>query len=627
MLIYQEFPFSMPSFSTHLTRLLQGLFTLLLTLFGLLLVTFSFSALSPVDRVLQIVGDHASQSTYDQVRHQLGLDQPLPVQFWHYLVNLAHGDLGIASATGQPVLHDLLAVFPATLELATLALIVGAVLGIVAGVLCARYAGSPWDLAVRTFTLLGNSVPIFWLGLLMLALFYARLQWAPGPGRLDDIYQYTVEPRSGFALIDTWLSGDTAAFKNAIGHLALPVLVLAYYSLASITRLTRSACLSEMNKEYILLARAKGAGEMTILLRHVLPNIRGTLLTVTALAWTSMLEGAVLTETVFSWPGIGRYLTTALFAGDTTAIMGGTLLIGVSFVLINNLTDLLVRLTDPSALMPTYLFLRRLRRSPAAFSGLTLVILLVLTALFAPWLAPHDPNWQDAAARLQGPGAGHWLGTDSYGRDLLSRLLYGARPALGLVALVTAITLPVGLLVGILSGYYGGWLERILMRFTDVVMSMPRLILAFAFVAMLGPGLVNGALALALTTWPAYARQARSEIQRLRHSDYLAAAEMLGIRGGRLLVGHILPLCLPSAIVRLALDLAGIILAAAGLGFLGLGARPPMAEWGAMIADGMQVIFDQWWIAAIPGAAILLASLAFNLLGDGLRDILEPQHD
>ncbi len=407
------------------------------------------------------------------------------------------------------------------------------------------------------------------------------------------------------------------------------MLVLGYYSLASITRLTRSACLSEMNKEYILLARAKGAGEMTILLRHVLPNIRGTLLTVTALAWTSMLEGAVLTETVFSWPGIGRYLTTALFAGDTTAIMGGTLLIGVSFVLINNLTDLLVRLTDPEgALMPTYLFLRRLRRSPAAFSGLTLVILLVLTALFAPWLAPHDPNWRDAAARLQGPGAGHWLGTDSYGRDLLSRLLYGARPALGLVALVTAITLPVGLLVGILSGYYGGWLERILMRFTDVVMSMPRLILAFAFVAMLGPGLVNGALALAPDhlAGPMPVRRA-AKFSACAIAITLAAAEMLGIRGWRLLIGHILPLCLPSAIVRLALDLAGIILAAAGLGFLGLGARPPMAEWGAMIADGMQVIFDQWWIAAIPGAAILLASLAFNLLGDGLRDILEPQHD
>jgi len=331
----------------HITRALQSLLTLALTLFGLLLITFSLSALSPVDRVLQIVGDHASQSTYDQVRHQLGLDQPLPLQFWHYLVNLAHGDLGIASSTGQPVLHDLLSVFPATLELATLALIMGALLGVAAGVLCARFVGTPWDFAVRTFTLLGNSVPIFWLGLLMLALFYARLQWSAGPGRLDDIYQYTVDARTGFVLIDTWLSGDMAAFKNAFAHLVLPVLLLAYYALASITRLTRSACLSEMNKEYILLAQAKGAGEMSILLRHVLPNIRGTLLTVIALAWTSMLEGAVLTETVFSWPGIGRYLTTALFAGDTTAIMGGTLLIGVCFVLINNLTDLLVRLTDP----------------------------------------------------------------------------------------------------------------------------------------------------------------------------------------------------------------------------------------------------------------------------------------
>lgn len=277
--------------------------------------------------------------------------------------------------------------------------------------------------------------------------------------------------------------------------------------------------------------------------------------------------------------------------------------------------------------MPSAVFLRRLRHSPSALFGLIVVGLLLLTALFAPWIAPMDPNWQNAASRLAAPQAQHWLGTDSYGRDALSRLIYGTRPALGLVALVSVITLPTGLLVGILSGYYGGLTERILMRFTDIVMSMPRLILAFAFVAMSGPGLVNGALALALTTWPAYARQARSEIQRLRHSDYLAAAEMMGIRGARLLCGHILPLCLPSAIVRLTLDLAGIILAAAGLGFLGLGARPPMAEWGAMIADGMQVIFDQWWIAAAPGAIILLASLAFNLLGDGLRDVLEPRND
>ena len=481
------------------TRVLQGLLTLLLTLFGLLLVTFALSAFSPVDRVLQIVGDHASQSTYDQVRHQLGLDRPLPVQFWHYLQSLAHGDLGTASATGQPVLQDLLHAFPATLELATLALIIGTILGVIAGVLCARYAGSPVDLAIRTLTLLGNSVPIFWLGLLMLALFYAKLQWSAGPGRLDDIWQFTVEPRTGFALIDT-------AFRRSRGvsqrHQppVLPVVLLAYYSLASITRLTRSACLGEMNKEYILLARAKGAGEMAILLRHVLPNIRSTLLTVIAPAYTSMLEGAVLTETVFSWPGIGRYLTTALFAGDTTAVMGGTLLIGVCFVLINNLTDLLVRATDPGCADAVLSLLTPPAPLPAAVCGLIAPALLVFIALFAPRLVPVDPNWQDAAARLQAPNGQHWLGTDGYGRDLLSRLIYGTRPALGLVALVTVITLPAGLLVGILSGYYGGWLERVLMRFTDVVMSMPRLILAFAFVAMLGPGLVNGALALALTT-------------------------------------------------------------------------------------------------------------------------------
>ncbi|WP_411703688.1 ABC transporter permease [Edaphovirga cremea] len=331
----------------RLWRFAQGLLTLALTLFGLLLITFLLSALSPVDRVLQIVGEHASASTYNQVKHQLGLDQSLTLQFRDYVVRLMHGDLGIASSTGQPVLHDLLTAFPATLELATLAVVIGAALGVTLGILCARFHGSKLDIGVRFITLLGNSVPIFWLGLLMLLLFYARLQWSAGPGRLDDIFQYTVEPKTGFALIDTALSGDPGALRNAIAHLILPVALLSYYSLASITRLTRSACLSELNKEYITLARAKGAGEMHILLRNVLPNISGTLLTVIALAYTSMLEGAVLTETVFSWPGIGRYLTSALFAGDTTAIMGGTLLIGVCFVLINNLTDLLVRLLDP----------------------------------------------------------------------------------------------------------------------------------------------------------------------------------------------------------------------------------------------------------------------------------------
>ncbi|MGA1805114.1 ABC transporter permease [Rhizobium sp. HT1-10] len=270
--------------------------------------------------------------------------------------------------------------------------------------------------------------------------------------------------------------------------------------------------------------------------------------------------------------------------------------------------------------------LRRVLRSPSAAIGTTILLVMLFAALFAPLIAPYDPNLQETANRLAVPSAAHWIGTDAFGRDLLSRLLYGARPTLLLVLFVVLLMAPTGIVIGVLAGYFGGIAEPILMRITDIVMSFPRLLLAFAFVAIMGPGLLNGALALALTSWPAYARQARVETVALRRSDYLAAAEMVGIRGPRLLIGHVLPLVMPSAIIRLALDLSGIILAAAGLGFLGLGVRPPTAEWGSMVAEGTQVIFDQWWIAAAPGFAILIISLGFNLVADGLRDILDPRH-
>lgn len=265
------------------------------------------------------------------------------------------------------------------------------------------------------------------------------------------------------------------------------------------------------------------------------------------------------------------------------------------------------------------------------FNSLTLggllIALLVIIAALAPWLAPFDPNLQNIDQRLLPPSALHWLGTDGFGRDLLSRVIYGTRPTLLLVLLILLLTVPLGLLVGMTAGYFGRWTELILMRVTDAFLALPSLVIALAFVAILGPGLLNGALALALTSWPSFARQSRAETQALRRSDYLAAAQMQGITGLRLILGHILPLCLPGAIVRAALSLGGIILAAAGLGFLGMGVKPPMAEWGAMVAEGSKVIFDQWWVAAAPGAVILLTSLAFNLLGDGLRDLMDPRHE
>lgn len=317
-----------------------------LTLLGLVLVTFVMTRLSPIDPALQMVGDHASQSTYAAARVELGLDRPLPVQFLIYLQHAVTGDLGTAISTGQPVIRDIARTFPATLELATVAIVLAAALGLALGIAAALRPGSPLDAAARLVSLVGYSTPIFWLGLLMLLLFYATLHWAPGPGRLDVAYAYTVDQVTGFGLVDTWLSGQSGAFANAAGHLVLPVLVLAFYGMAGIARLTRAAILAELGQEYTLSARAKGAGRARVVFVHILPNITGTLLTVLALTYASLLEGAVFTETVFAWPGIGRYLTTAMFAGDMPAILGATLVVGAAIVLLNALTDLAVDRID-----------------------------------------------------------------------------------------------------------------------------------------------------------------------------------------------------------------------------------------------------------------------------------------
>jgi peptide/nickel transport system permease protein len=271
-------------------------------------------------------------------------------------------------------------------------------------------------------------------------------------------------------------------------------------------------------------------------------------------------------------------------------------------------------------------FLRRWRRSATAVIGTSVIGFVLIIALAAPWIARCDPLHQDVGHRLEPATLQHPLGTDGLGRDLLARLIYGARSTLGLAGLVVVLMVPTGLCIGIVSGYYGGLIERVLMGLSNITMALPQLVLALAFVGLLGPGLWNAALALVLTGWPAYARLARAETATLRRSDYVAAAEMQGILGPRLLWGHLLPACLPAMQVRLALDLASVILAAAALGFLGLGVKPPTPEWGMMIAEGSKVVFDQWWIAAVPGVAILLVSLAFNLLADGLRDITDPRH-
>jgi peptide/nickel transport system permease protein len=266
-----------------------------------------------------------------------------------------------------------------------------------------------------------------------------------------------------------------------------------------------------------------------------------------------------------------------------------------------------------------------LLRSPTSAFGLAVLAVLILTALFAPLIATHDPYVQALGNVLKPPGNGHLFGTDELGRDIFSRLVYGARITLTIIFLVSIVVGPIGLVIGTSAGYLGGKFDMVLMRITDIFLSFPSLILSLAFVAALGPSLNNAIIAIALTSWPPIARLARAEAMTFRKADYIAAARLQGASTSRIIVKSIMPMCLPSVLIRLTLNMATVILTAAGLGFLGLGAQPPMPEWGAMIATGRRYMLDSWWLVTFPGVSILSVSLAFNLLGDGLRDALDPK--
>ena len=271
--------------------------------------------------------------------------------------------------------------------------------------------------------------------------------------------------------------------------------------------------------------------------------------------------------------------------------------------------------------------LKRFCANRSALVGAIFLLALIIVALAAPLLSPHDPYLQDLSKRLQAPSALHLLGTDELGRDLLSRILHGTRITLYIAGLTVVIVGPVGLLVGTIAGYFGGWVDLVLMRVVDVFLAFPSLILALAFVTALGPGIENAVIALSLSAWPPIARLARAETLTIRKSDYVAAMQMQGASHLRIIWSDVIPMCMPSVVVRLTLNMAIVILTAAGLGFLGLGAQPPSPEWGAMLSTGREYMLNAWWVATVPGTAILLTSLAVNLAGDGLRDVLDPHHD
>ena len=325
----------------------RWLATVALTYLGLLAVTFFIGRVIPVDPALAIVGERAPEHVVQRVREELGLNEPLPVQFAMYVGKALKGDFGTSVLTSQPVWQDILKTFPATFELATCGILIGAGLGIPLGVWAAVRQGGWADHLVRVVGLMGYSVPVFWLGLMALVLFYAKLDWVGGPGRIDVAYEYSVTRVTGVLLVDAALAGEWEAWRNAFSHLVLPASLLGYFSLAYISRMTRSFMLNELAQEYVVAARAKGLSEARIVWRHALRNAAVPLTTVVALSYAGLLEGSVLTETVFSWPGLGLYITNSLQNADMNAVLGGTIVVGTIFIGLNLLSDLLYRSLDP----------------------------------------------------------------------------------------------------------------------------------------------------------------------------------------------------------------------------------------------------------------------------------------
>jgi peptide/nickel transport system permease protein len=337
----------------HLTgpirRAINLLFSVALTFLGLTCVTFFIGRIIPIDPVLAIVGDKASRATYDRVATEIGVNLPIPVQYWRYLKKVLHADFGVSLITAHPVLEDMTRVFPATMELALLALFVGTVFGVPLGVVAATHRGRWQDQAVRFGALLGYSMPVFWLGLVGLLLFYAKLGWVEGPGRLDVSYDDIVPAVTGLITIDSLIAGESEVFWNALSHLVLPASILGYLSLAYVARMTRGFMLGQLRQEYVLATRAKGLSPFRVVWVHALGNVWVQLITVIALTFGSLLEGAVLTETVFAWPGLGLYMKNSLFNADLNAVLGGTMVIGVVYIFLNMLSDVIYPLVDPRA--------------------------------------------------------------------------------------------------------------------------------------------------------------------------------------------------------------------------------------------------------------------------------------
>ncbi|MCO5176356.1 MAG: ABC transporter permease subunit [Thermomicrobiales bacterium] len=600
--------------------LIQRLLSTIPVVLGVSIAVFAMLHLVPGDPIQMMLGEF--QTTPEQVeklKAQLYLDKPLPEQYLRFVTNAAQGDLGYSIRSKRPVMDEIRDNLPSTIVLTLAGLAIAVVIGMTLGIVAAVKQNTWADLAAMIMAMLGVSMPSFWLGLLLIFGFSLKFNWFPATG-----------------------GGD---FK----HLVLPAVTLGLGASAIIARLTRSTMLEVLRQEYIITARAKGLRNSVVIIRHALRNAMIPTITILGLQFGQLLAGTVVIETVFGRPGIGRLIVAAILEKDFPLVQGIVLFIALAYVLINLLVDVLYAVLDPRISIGVTIHGRgeystsdrnagmqvtrakrpnlfaRLRRSKVAVAGFVALLILVIMAVAAPIISPYEPNAVAPKDALLAPSGTHLFGTDQYGRDVFSRVVYGTRLSLMVGFISVTIAVVIGTLMGLIAGYYGRWTDTIIMRFVDIMLAFPGILLALALVSILGPSLPNLMIAVGISSVPAYARIVRSSVLSARENVYVDAARVVGATDGVIMRRHVLPNVVAPVIVLATLGTASAILWAASLSFLGLGSQPPTPEWGRMLSEGRNYLREQWWIATFPGIAIMVTVLAMNLLGDGLRDTLDPR--
>ena len=561
-------------------------------------ITFFILNVVPGDPVRVMMGDMADQQTIEQVRHNMGLDKPVAEQYVNWFANMVRGDFGTSYTQNKSVASLMGKAFSVTAVLAGLAYVFALVFGLTIGVVSAVFHGKWVDRLLMAISIFGISAPAFWVAILIQIVFALNLKWFP-------------------------LSGikTPAAF-------VLPTIALGTRYAASIARVTRTSMLDVLGQDFMRTAEAKGLATPTIILVHGLRNALIPIITIAGTQLGEIFTGSILIESVFAIPGMGKLLLDAINARDLPLIEGGVMYIAIICVVAGAAEALTAERTGaPARRASSYWAVswNIFKKNKLGMACLVVVALLVIVAIVAPVLAPCDPDVQELSNMLAGPSAAHVFGTDEFGRDILSRVIFGCRVSLSVGVVSQAIALVIGFLAGVFAGYFGGKVDAVISFVIQVFSSFPFLLFAIVVMFVMGPGLVNLYVALGLLMWTSTARLVRGDVMRLKGSEYIQSCILSGGKSWRIIMKHLLPNCVSTLIVVSTLGIPNAILSEASLSFLGLGVQPPMSSWGQMISASQPYIQSNTNYSIVPGIAIIVTVMAFNLLGDALRDALDPK--